>query len=188
MEKTSLEAAIRGTIEPYVHSCGLRIYDIDASVNLVKITVETSSGNPADLDSIAKTHLKINSILEEEQVVSLDSVAVEVSSPGLERNLRTLEHFKNAVGQSVSIRLKPGSQDDRRHSGQITEVSNDSVSIKTTSPSSNESINVTIAFDDIEKAKTIFVWNDSSGDSKSKTRAPKLTKDLISPAIGGSKV
>ncbi|NNN22697.1 MAG: hypothetical protein HKL80_11940 [Acidimicrobiales bacterium] len=187
MEKTSLETAIREKIETFVDSVGLRIYDIDASPNLVKITVETGSGSPADIDLIAKTHLKINSILEDGQLISLDRAAIEVSSPGLERNLRTLEHFRDALGASVSIRLKPGSHEDRRLSGQITEVREDSVSVKTTSLGNHESNTVTIAFEDIEKAKTVFVWEDSLGDSKSKTRVGKSTQDLISPAIGGSK-
>jgi ribosome maturation factor RimP len=36
----------------------------------------------------------------------LSEYAVEVSSPGLERPLRTPEHFRNAVGRTVSLRTE----------------------------------------------------------------------------------
>jgi ribosome maturation factor RimP len=45
----------------------------------------------------------------------LDSYSVEVSSPGLERPLRTREHFRNAEGRTVRIKTE-----DRKLRGEVT--------------------------------------------------------------------
>ncbi len=43
-----------------------------------------------------------------------DRYSVEVSSPGLERPLRTREHFRVAEGRQVRVKTAAGSQDPRR--------------------------------------------------------------------------
>jgi ribosome maturation factor RimP len=47
----------------------------------------------------------------------LDSYSVEVSSPGLERPLRTREHFRNAEGRKVRVKTS-----DRKLRGEVTAV------------------------------------------------------------------
>jgi len=47
----------------------------------------------------------------------LDSYSVEVSSPGLERPLRTREHFRNAEGRKVRVKTP-----DRKLRGEVTAV------------------------------------------------------------------
>jgi ribosome maturation factor RimP len=44
----------------------------------------------------------------------LDRYAVEVSSPGPERPLRTLEHFEGAIGRRVQVRLAVSTPEGRR--------------------------------------------------------------------------
>ena len=45
------------------------------------------------------------------------SYTLEVSSPGLERPLRRPEHFRGAVGSTVSVKFRAGDQPARRIRG-----------------------------------------------------------------------
>jgi ribosome maturation factor RimP len=75
----------------------------------------------------------------------LDEYSVEVSSPGLDRPLRTRAHFERAVGQKV--RLKTA---DRRLRGEVVSAGERTVSFRTAGGEPFE-----IAYDDLVRANLI---------------------------------
>jgi ribosome maturation factor RimP len=54
---------------------------------------------------------------------------IDVSSPGPERPLRKREHFADAVGARVSVRLEGGKKQRRR--GVLVEVGDDTITLET---------------------------------------------------------
>lgn len=73
---------------------------------------------------------------------------LEVSSPGLQRTLKTLQHFKGAIGEVVSLKLK-----DKSHiEGIIQSCSDEKLEIQLTKDKSH--VHVFLA--DIHKAMTVF--------------------------------
>ena len=56
-----------------------------------------------------------------------ENYTVDVSSPGPERPLRRPEHFAEAVGQRVSIRLEGGRKNRRR--GRLVEAGDDAITL-----------------------------------------------------------
>ena len=54
---------------------------------------------------------------------------LEVSSPGLDRRLRTSEHFASAVGAEVRVELRQGLDGRRRFRGQLTAAGEQSIEI-----------------------------------------------------------
>jgi ribosome maturation factor RimP len=74
----------------------------------------------------------------------LDSYSVEVSSPGFERPLRTNEHFKRAVGQSVRVKTETG-----RARGEVVSAGEKTVQIE------QENGPVEISYDEIVRANLI---------------------------------
>jgi ribosome maturation factor RimP len=75
----------------------------------------------------------------------LDRYSVEVSSPGIERPLRTRDHFERAVGQQV--KLKAGG---KRLSGEVVAAGERSLRLE---PRDGEPVD--IAYDDIVRANLI---------------------------------
>jgi ribosome maturation factor RimP len=69
----------------------------------------------------------------------LRDYAVDVSSPGIERPLRTQSHFRNAVGRRVSLRTKQR----KRLRGEVVAADERAVTVKT------ESESVDIPYDSI---------------------------------------
>ena len=54
--------------------------------------------------------------------------AIEVSSPGPDRPLRKPEHFADAVGERVSVRVEGGRK--KRYRGLLTEAGDDTITLE----------------------------------------------------------
>ena len=59
----------------------------------------------------------------------LEAYRVDVSSPGLERPLRTQEHFSDAVGRRVALRTDVELGGRKRFRGEVIEVGEDTATI-----------------------------------------------------------
>jgi ribosome maturation factor RimP len=60
----------------------------------------------------------------------LDRYTVDVSSPGIERPLRTPAHFRNAVGRKVSIRTENDIAGRKRFRGTVADAKQDEVALE----------------------------------------------------------
>lgn len=60
----------------------------------------------------------------------LDRYTVDVSSPGIERPLRTPAHFRNAVGRRVAIRTADAIDGRRRFRGEVAAAGDGSVTVR----------------------------------------------------------
>ena len=63
----------------------------------------------------------------------LDRYGLEVSSPGIERPLRTREHFARQVGRKVALRTEHDLDGRRRFRGQVADAGADAVTLDTPS-------------------------------------------------------
>jgi ribosome maturation factor RimP len=75
----------------------------------------------------------------------LEEYSVEVSSPGLDRPLRTRAHFERAVGQQVKIKTA-----NRRLRGEVVAAGERAVSVQTADGEPRE-----IAYDELVRANLI---------------------------------
>jgi ribosome maturation factor RimP len=73
---------------------------------------------------------------------------IDVSSPGLDRPLRKPEHFAEAVGSRVSIRLEGGKKNRRR--GLLLEAGDDSITLE-----AGDAGEIRIPYDAIVRANLI---------------------------------
>ena len=104
--KKPIKETVREAIEPTVTELGYRIWDITygkigADYHL-EITIDSDDG--IDIDDCEKVHRAIDPILDEVDPIE-GFYYLEVSSPGVERELRTEEHISLSVGQRVEARL-----------------------------------------------------------------------------------
>ena len=91
-----------------------------------------------------------------------------MSSPGLERPLKTKQQFQRFVGTPVNIKTKSNVEGDRRFSGTLTEATDTHVTVG----------DRTLRYEDIEKAKTIFEWGPTP--KKTPTKPQKTKKATTS--------
>lgn len=144
---------VRLLVEPLVEQAGASLYDIEYAGGVLRITVEQEGG--VGIDTIGKLTRKISHLLDDEDPLP-GAYTLEVSSPGLERTLRTPEHFAGAVGSLVALKTRPGVEGDRRIKGEL--VAADEASVTVAPADAPPGTTRAIALDDIEKARTVFEW------------------------------
>ena len=113
--KKSIKETVLEAILPTVTELGYRIWDIQYSKigadYHLEITIDNDEG--INIEDCERVHRAIDPILDEVDPIE-DFYYLEVSSPGIERELRTDEHIALSVGQRVEAKLF--SQKDGRKS------------------------------------------------------------------------
>ena len=164
------ESKLTEIIEPVVTASGLTLYDAEFRGSSLLVMVEgTDDTDGANLDQVASVSRAISRHLDEEDPIP-GSYTLEVSTPGLERKLRRPEHFKGAVGESVKIKLLPGAPGERRSDGELTAADETTATIR-----SADGDERTVAYADIDRARTHFEWGPAPkpGKGSKPGKAPK---------------
>ncbi|MBQ9070097.1 MAG: ribosome maturation factor RimP [Clostridia bacterium] len=104
--KKSIRETVKEGIEATVTELGYRIWDITytkigADYHL-EITIDSDDG--IEISDCEKVHRAIDPILDEIDPIE-DFYYLEVSSPGVERELRTDEHIFLSIGERVEVKL-----------------------------------------------------------------------------------
>lgn len=104
--KKSVKDTVREAIEPTVIGLGYSIWDvtyskIGADYHL-EITIDSENG--IGIDDCERVHRAIDPILDECDPIE-GFYYLEVSSPGIERELRTDAHIAACIGETVEAKL-----------------------------------------------------------------------------------
>jgi ribosome maturation factor RimP len=141
---------VRTLVLPILDDAGLELYDLELGGGSLQVLVDKDGG--VGVDELATVSRRISRALDEHDPIE-GRYTLEVSTPGLERPLRTPEHFARAVGTTVKVKTKPGSEGDRRVDGTVTRSDDTSVTITTPDGAAR-----TVRLDEIERARTTFEW------------------------------
>ncbi|MHB8221047.1 MAG: ribosome maturation factor RimP [Acidimicrobiales bacterium] len=142
---------LSNTLSPLLAELDLSLVDAEITAGRVKVTVDRPGG--VDLDSIAAAHKVVSAALDVMDPIP-GRYTLEVSSPGVERRLRTPEHFAQAVGEVVSVRTVPGAE-PRRVQGRLQAADVDGFVVESTDPPGQRHY---LRFVDVERARTVFDW------------------------------
>ena len=152
---------VREAIEPSLAARGLELFDVEHAGGLLRILIDRPGG--VDLEAVAQATRAISAILDEVDPIP-GRYTLEVSTPGLERPLRTPTHFERAVGSKVSLKTHAG--EERRVTGTLTGADADGITLTTEAGDDRR-----LAYDDIEKARTVFEWGPAPKPGKTQKRA-----------------
>ncbi len=178
----SLEDEVRRLIEPLLDDFGVDLFDIVWGGGRLKVTVEAPGGITTTL--LSKVSRTISHELDIHDPIQ-SRYTLEVSSPGLERQLRRPEHYIKSVGSAVTLKLKDG---QTRLQGTITDADDKTITLKLSfsddadssdiEPSDTEPSDTqpsqSIAYADIARAQTVFTWPaPAAPKTPANTAAPK---------------
>jgi ribosome maturation factor RimP len=167
---TQLES-VRAAVEPAVVGLGLAVYDVEllggVGARTLRLTVTGPSG--VDLETITEVTRAVSPIVDPimDSAASVGgSYLLEVSSPGIERALRRPEHFREALGEEVSVKFHTESG-PRRVRGVLRAFDGDHCVIESDDGGDEE-----IAIPAITQARTVFEWGPQPRQgSKTRSRA-----------------
>jgi ribosome maturation factor RimP len=153
---------VRDLVTPLLEAADLDLYDLDLTGGVLQVLVDREGG--ADIAAVAKLARSISRALDEHDPID-GTYTLEVSTPGLERPLRTPDHFRRAVGSTVKVKTKPGTAGERRMEGTVASADDDAVTVTGADGSQR-----TFHYDEIERARTTFEWGGAAKQER-KARA-----------------
>lgn len=124
-------AKVRDLIEPTVQALDLELWGIEhasqGKYSLLRIFIENEAG--ITIEDCEKVSRQVSAILDVEDPIS-GEYTLEVSSPGLDRPLFTLEQYKQFERSGINVKTRSPVEGRRKFRGVLTEVGDDSVSIE----------------------------------------------------------
>lgn len=153
-DRTTIERVTR-MVAPLVADLKLDLYDVELRGGTLRITVDTPPGTPeggVSLDTISLLTRIISRDFDHDDPMP-GSYTLEVTSPGLERNLRTPAHFQREIGKLVNVRLRDVVHGERRVQGVLVAAGDDDITLRL-----DDGGERTVAHAQIDRAKTVFVW------------------------------
>lgn len=141
------ELQLIAALDPRAQQEGVEIYTVEVvgakKAPTIRVLIDTPDG--VSFDELTSSQVWINEIMDD-----LDpfpgAYTLEVSSPGIDRPLCTLEHFERHVSQTVLVKAQP--QDGRGSwTGIILKVQGGVVTLDV------DGVSVDIPFDTIKRAR-----------------------------------
>ena len=152
---------LTGALSPVVEGQGLELIDVELHGSQLTVFVDREGG--VGLDELGDVTKDVSAALD--QIDPLPGrYTLTVSSPGLERRLRTPAHFARAVGETVTVRVDAGTADVRRLTGTLASADETGCTLTGADVPGGEE---RISYDQIERARTVFEWGPAPRRAKS---------------------
>ena len=149
--KKSIKETVREAVEPTITALGYDIWDITYSKvgadYHLEITIDTEAG--INIEDCEKVHRAIDPILDEVDPIE-GFYYLEVSSPGIERELRTPEHILACIGMRAQAKLFTAVNGMKAVVGEIVSYEEDTLTLRT------ESGDVALKKNQISRLETVY--------------------------------
>ncbi|MEC9483396.1 MAG: ribosome maturation factor RimP [Halomonas sp.] len=121
-------AALNALIEPVVTAMGFELWGIDylSQGKHSSLVIYIDSPDGITVDDCADVSRQVSGILDVEDPIP-GRYQLEVSSPGMDRPLFTLEQFERYRGNTVSLRLRVPFEGRRKYKGVLAGIEGDEV-------------------------------------------------------------
>ena len=148
---TSLEKKIEDLVKPIIENLGYKVYDVmyqkEGKDNYLRIFIDSDKG--IDLNDCEKVNNSVNDILDEKDYIKAQYY-LEISSPGLERNLRRDEQFLDNINKKIEVHLYNSINNNKTITGILKEYNENNIVID----------DIKIEKLNIASAKTIYNWEE----------------------------
>jgi ribosome maturation factor RimP len=119
--------ALTALVVPVVEAMGCEFWGLEYLSSgrsaMLRIYIDN---NPVTVDDCEKVSRQVGSLLDVEDLISSE-YTLEVSSPGLDRPLYTLEQYERYVGEDVALRLRFPFEGRRKFKGRLVGVEGEDI-------------------------------------------------------------
>lgn len=156
MAENSVEKKTKELLEKIIVDLGYELYDIE----YVKEGKEyhlciyiDKPGEGISINDCEKVNDAITDLLDKADFIK-EQYFLEVSSTGLEKNLRKDEHFQKQIGNKIEIKLFSKINNQNIYEGILKEFNNEYLIMEV------ENAEIKIDRNKISTAKTVYDWNE----------------------------
>ncbi|MGZ8630603.1 MAG: ribosome maturation factor RimP [Actinomycetota bacterium] len=145
---------VEALLRPVIEAEGLDLYDVtrgrEGGRMVLRVIVDGPEG--VDLDMLTMLSERVSHRLDLEGYET-GPYDLQVSSPGLERPLKRLEHFRRTVGEQVKVKTTAPLAGSRTHTGTLVAADDEGITLVV----GDEELRVRHA--DIASARTVVDWS-----------------------------
>ncbi|MDI4636520.1 MULTISPECIES: ribosome maturation factor RimP [Halomonadaceae] len=122
------DAALYALIEPVASAMGFELWGLDylSQGKHSRLVIYIDGPNGVTVDDCADISRQISAVMDVEDPIA-GEYRLEVSSPGLDRPLFTLDHFERFKGHVVAIKLRTPFDGRRKFQGLLAGIEEDEV-------------------------------------------------------------
>jgi len=147
----SSEVLITELIGTTVQALGLELWGVEllqqGRYSLLRVYIEREEG--VTIEDCEKVSRQVSALLDVEDPIA-GEYTLEVSSPGVDRPLFSVEQYAKYVGSEVNLKLRRAVDGRRKFKGQIIKVSRDIVGLLV------EGTEYDLEHSEIEKASIVY--------------------------------
>lgn len=150
---TKLETKIKELLEEEIIKLGYELYDVEyvkeGKDYFLRIYIDSNLG--ITLEDCEKVSNSISDILDKKNYIK-EQYFLEVSSPGIERNLREDKHFESNIGNTIQVKLFKKVDNKKDIIGILEGFDNECLIIKL------DNSQIKIERNNISLVKTVYNW------------------------------
>ena len=151
MATKTIESKVEKLLEKIISDLGYSLYDVqyvkEGKDYYLRIFIDKENG--ISIEDCEIVNNAINDILDEANYIQ-EQYFLEVSSCGIEKNLRKKEHFIAQIGKEIEINLFKPIEKQKTILGILKDVQGENLNIECGEKQ------ITLSFKDIAHAKTTF--------------------------------
>lgn len=164
-KKVNLEKIITDAVSAAgVEYVGYELLGGEDGGRILRVYIDAEGGVGVDVCQLVSRQIDMSMEVIDPPLIS-GHYQLEVSSPGVQRPLFTLEHYSRFIGSNVQIKLLPmgESKARRRYLGKIVKVDNEIISLQL-----EDGEEIDLEFAKIESGKLKVDWDELLKAAKSK--------------------
>ena len=152
---TSLENNVLKTLKPIINNLGYEVYDViyekEGKDNYLRIFIDNKK--QITLEDCEKVNDSITDILDEVNLIKTQYF-LEVSSPGLERRIRTDEHLNMFINEKIEVHLFKALEKQKIITGILKSYDKEKIVMQV------DDKEISIDKTDISKMKNVYNWEE----------------------------
>lgn len=128
---TSVKGRTEKIVAPILSKKGLSLYEVEYVKEgpdwFLRVFIDKPGG--IDIEECGEVSLELSDLLDQEDFIK-GAYVLEVSSPGVERPLRSLEEIKEQISQHIHVSLYAHIDGEKEYEGLLLDVQNQDVVIE----------------------------------------------------------
>lgn len=126
MIKKNIAATVAELVAPVAEEMDIILWDVEfvkeGAKKILRITIDSEEG--IDINICEKFHRTIDPMLDEADPID-ESYYLEVTSPGIEREIKNDMHIAMCVGERVELKLYAPKNGAKTYTGELVGLSDD---------------------------------------------------------------
>ncbi|MCF6526253.1 ribosome maturation factor RimP [Streptomyces sp. JJ36] len=172
---TTQSERLRGLLEPLVSESGLDLEEITVTPagkrRVLRVVVDSDEG--VLLDTCAELSRELSGVLDSSDVMGGAPYVLEVTSPGADRPLTELRHYRRAVGRLLRVQPHEGAELLAR----LTGVDEQGVDLEVPGVKGRRPTRRRLGFDEIAKARVEIEFNPKAAEKQAGSASAATADD-----------